>query len=82
MEVKKMEKSLIYTVVFANLQEDGTFLCPNCGVKISPNDETEDVYCILESKLIDNKLEEISILCKNCKSIIKLIGFSLIIDNE
>ncbi|KON32579.1 MAG: hypothetical protein AC479_07290 [miscellaneous Crenarchaeota group-6 archaeon AD8-1] len=77
-----MEKSLTHTVVVAKLQEDGAVLCPKCGVKISPNDETEDIYCILESKLIDNKLEEISILCKNCKSIIKLIGFSLIIDNE
>ena len=76
-----MEKLLTYRIVFSNLTEDGAFLCPKCGVKISPGDETEDVYCILESKLVDNNLEEILILCKNCTSKIKLTGLSLILEN-
>ena len=76
-----MEKLLTYRIIFTNLNEDGAFLCPKCGVAISPNDETEDVYRILESKLVDNNLEEILILCKNCTSNIKLTGLSLIVEN-
>ena len=53
----------------------GDFPCPNCGVVISPEDETEDVYSILDMKVRGQALEELVIQCKKCASRIRLIGF-------
>jgi len=39
------------------LEGKGDFLCPRCGTKISPDDETEKVYSILEPKVRKNTLE-------------------------
>lgn len=54
---------------------DGDFPCPNCGIKISPDDETEDVYTILEEKIRNNNLVELVIKCNSCSSKITLTGF-------
>jgi len=57
---------------------DGDFSCPNCGVTISPEDETEDVYTILEEKLKDEVLEELVIQCNKCSHQIRLTGFPIL----
>lgn len=71
-----MKQLLIYTVDLTKIQGNGDFRCPKCGVTISPDDETDEVYCILETKVTDNKLEELTVQCQNCKSNILLTGFS------
>ena len=41
----------------------------------SPEDESEDVYTILEEKVGNDALEELVIQCNKCSSRIHLIGF-------
>ncbi|MDH5623728.1 MAG: hypothetical protein OEY39_04600 [Candidatus Bathyarchaeota archaeon] len=70
-----MKQPLVYEVDLTKIQGDGDFPCPNCGVIISPEDETEDVYRILETKVKGETLEELVIQCNNCGSRIRLVGF-------
>jgi hypothetical protein len=46
---------------------------------ISPEDETEDIYTVLDTKMngagADTYLEELTIQCKKCGSQIHLVGF-------
>ena len=72
-----MDSPLVYQVNLAELQRDGDFQCPLCGVVISPEDETEDVYRILKTKVSGQKLEELVIQCNRCKSKIRLVGFNI-----
>ena len=73
-----MKQPLTYELDFAKIEEDGDFSCPNCGVIISPEDETEDVYCILETKVRGQALEELVVQCNNCLSRIRMIGFPIL----
>ena len=70
-----MKQPLVYEVDLTKIQGEGDFPCPNCGVIISPEDETEDVYRILETKVKDQTLEELVIQCNKCGSKIRLVGF-------
>jgi len=65
----------VYEVDLTKIQGYGDFSCPNCGVIISPQDETEDVYYILETKVKGQDLEELLIQCNKCGSKIRLFGF-------
>lgn len=42
---------------------------------ISPEDQSDKVYSILETKVRNNCLEEILILCNRCGGKIRLVGF-------
>jgi hypothetical protein len=55
--------------------QNGTFPCPNCGAKISPDDRSETIYAIHDSTMKDNNLDEVVIYCKRCLSFIHLYGF-------
>jgi len=70
-----VKQPLVYEVDLTKIQGDGEFPCPNCGAIISPEDETEDVYRILETKVKGETLEELVIQCNNCGSKIRLVGF-------
>ena len=70
-----MKQPLVYEVDLTKIQGDGDFPCPKCGVIISPEDETEDVYRILETKVRGQALEELVIQCNKCGSRIRLVGF-------
>jgi len=70
-----MKQSQAYRIDLTKIEGDGDFPCPSCGTVISPDDETEDVYVILETKLKGNALEELVIQCNRCKSRISLTGF-------
>ena len=72
-----MGSPLVYQVNLAELQGEGDFSCPSCGVVISPEDETEDVYKILDTTVSGEDLEELVIQCNHCKSKIRLIGFNI-----
>jgi phage terminase large subunit GpA-like protein len=73
-----MGSPLVYQVNLAELQGEGDFPCPSCGVVISPEDETEDVYIILDTKVTGEDLEELVIQCNHCKSKISLVGFNIL----
>ncbi len=70
-----MESPTRFTVDLTEIEGEGGFPCPKCGVTISPDDETEKVYSILETKVKDDSLEELIILCNKCGSEIHLVGF-------
>jgi len=70
-----MKQSQVYRIDLTKIEGDGDFPCPNCGAVISPDDETEDVYVILETKLKGEVLQELVIQCNRCKSKIHLTGF-------
>lgn len=71
-----MGTPLVYQVDLKELQSEGDFPCPNCGALISPEDETEDVYTILDTIVNGEDLEALVIECNHCKSKIRLIGFT------
>lgn len=73
-----MKQVLADKVNLIELEGKGDFLCPCCGTKISPNDETEEVYSILEPKVRNNILESLLIRCNNCSNKILLTGFSVL----
>ena len=82
MMMKKLDKKASsYKVNMAALDGDGSFQCPKCGKSISPDDEPEDNYDILETKCVNNELAELVLSCAKCGSTIKLTGFPEGLDN-
>jgi len=77
---KEQNKGAEYTINLVAIEGDGSFQCPKCGVPISPEDETEENYKILETKVVDDELAELVISCGKCEAIIKLTGFQQGID--
>ncbi|MBE0512609.1 hypothetical protein IBX38_06130 [Candidatus Bathyarchaeota archaeon] len=73
----KVKQPLVCELDLTRIRGNGDFPCPNCGVIISPEDETEDVYSILETKVKGQALEELVIQCNKCASRIRLIGFPI-----
>jgi hypothetical protein len=65
----------LQTLDLARIDGDGSFPCPKCGTIISPDDESEDVYSILDTKVVGNELVELVICCGTCRTVIKLTGF-------
>jgi len=65
----------MFTINLAKIEGKGDFPCPNCGVIISPEDETDNVYTIIDTKLNGHTLEELTLQCNKCGSKIRLVGF-------
>ena len=64
-----------YKIDLATIEGDGSFPCPKCGMAISPEDETEENYKILDTKVVGQELAELVIACGKCGSVIVLTGF-------
>ncbi len=71
----KQSHRAIFKVDITQIEGDGDFPCPKCGATISPDDETETVYKIIDTKVKKESLEELVLLCNNCESRIRLVGF-------
>ncbi len=81
MTMKKLQKKgAEYKIDLGNIDSDGSFPCPSCGMKISPDDETEENYEILDTKVVNDELAELVISCGKCGSTIKLTGFQAGLD--
>jgi predicted RNA-binding Zn-ribbon protein involved in translation (DUF1610 family) len=74
------KKSVPYTIDLTQIDGDGSFSCPKCGTVISPEDETEEVYKIVDTKVVNDELVELVIKCGECGSNIKLTGFQQTIE--
>jgi predicted RNA-binding Zn-ribbon protein involved in translation (DUF1610 family) len=70
-----IKRSVMYTVDLTKIDGDGAFPCPKCGTVISPEDETEETYTIVETKVKDDVLAELVLMCNKCRSKIRLTGF-------
>jgi DNA-directed RNA polymerase subunit RPC12/RpoP len=73
-----MEQLLEYSLDLIEVEGKGDFACPCCGILISPDDETENVYTVLEAKVSNNVLENLMIRCNTCGIKIVLNGFPLL----
>jgi predicted RNA-binding Zn-ribbon protein involved in translation (DUF1610 family) len=58
------------------INRNGSLPCPGCGVHISPDDQTEEVYTLLDVNMNGVSLEEIVVRCNRCRSQIYIAGFS------
>lgn len=77
---KLQKKESEYTINLAAIEGDGSFACPKCSMAISPEDETEENYQILDTKIVNNELAALVVACGKCGSTIKLTGFQQGID--
>ncbi len=73
-----MKPLLKHNLDLIKLEGKGDFACPCCGTLISPDDETDEVYSVLEANVRDNVLESLMIRCNNCRNKIVLTVFSLL----
>ena len=80
MKKSMSKKTVLYTVDLTQIDGDGSFPCPKCGTLISPEDETEEVYKIVDTKVINDELVELVIMCGECSSNIKITGFQQTIE--
>jgi predicted RNA-binding Zn-ribbon protein involved in translation (DUF1610 family) len=75
MKKAEVKKSMAYEIDLTKIDGDGAFPCPKCGSVISPDDESEETYHIVDTKVKNDELSELVILCKKCGTAIKLVGF-------
>ncbi|MCW4024206.1 MAG: hypothetical protein NWF01_04130 [Candidatus Bathyarchaeota archaeon] len=81
MRKAKMAKNIgEYVIKVVDANSDGSFACPKCSALISPEDETETTYEILETKIVNDELAELVVSCAKCKSTIKVTGFNQVVD--
>jgi predicted RNA-binding Zn-ribbon protein involved in translation (DUF1610 family) len=71
-----MKQPLVFEVDLTKIRGEGEFPCANCGIIISPEDETDDVYKVIETKVKGQALEELVIRCNKCGSLLRLVGFT------
>ena len=69
-----------HTIDLSQIEGDGSFQCPKCETLISPEDETGQVYTIIDTKVVNDELVELVISCSTCGTLIKLTGFQQIIE--
>ena len=74
---KPEEKDSSYSIDLIAIDGDGSFPCPKCGLTISPEDETEENYKVIDTKVVNNELAELVIQCGKCRTTIKITGFQL-----
>jgi predicted RNA-binding Zn-ribbon protein involved in translation (DUF1610 family) len=75
MKKAEIKKSAAYEIDLTKIDGDGAFSCPKCGSVISPDDESEETYHIADTKVKNDELAELIIICNKCKTTIKLVGF-------
>lgn len=64
-----------YRIDITKIHGDGEFPCPECNVLIVPDDETEEIYRIVQTVIKNGELEELVLQCKSCGAKIRLVGF-------
>lgn len=75
MKKEAVQKGTAFTIDLTTIEGDGAFPCPKCGTTISPEDESEEVYKIVDTKVVNDELVELVVMCGTCGSTIKLAGF-------
>jgi predicted RNA-binding Zn-ribbon protein involved in translation (DUF1610 family) len=75
MKKAAVKKNMVHTIDLTKIDGDGAFPCPKCGSVISPDDETDTTYEIVETRVKGDDLEELVLTCKKCRTTIKLVGF-------
>jgi hypothetical protein len=81
MAKKTLQRSLPFLIDLTKIDGDGSFPCPKCGMRISPEDESEETYKIINTKVANDQLVELVVVCSNCASTIRLTGFEAAIED-
>jgi predicted RNA-binding Zn-ribbon protein involved in translation (DUF1610 family) len=76
MKQKIAHQLTVYRMELDEINRNGSLECPSCGAHISPDDQTEEVYTLLDVNMDNYGLEEIVIRCNRCRSQIYVGGFS------
>jgi len=76
--MNRVKQEHAYKLDLTRIDGNGDFPCPKCGNTISPDDNTEETYTILEPKVNSHGLQVLVIRCNRCSSHIHLTGFSLL----
>lgn len=72
-----------YKIDLTTIEGGGDFPCPKCGILLSPDDESEEVYTIIETYIGDeDNLESMIIRCNKCNSTINLEGFTALLEED
>jgi len=74
MNKEAVEKSMCM-IDLTKIDGDGSFSCPKCGTLISPDDESDETYRIVKTKVKGDELSELVLTCNKCKTTMKLTGF-------
>jgi predicted RNA-binding Zn-ribbon protein involved in translation (DUF1610 family) len=77
MKKQAVKRSVAYTIDLTKIDGDGAFPCPKCGTVISPDDESDETYQIVDTSVNPqtNDLEELFLTCNKCGTTIRLVGF-------
>jgi predicted RNA-binding Zn-ribbon protein involved in translation (DUF1610 family) len=75
MKKTEAKKAMAYVIDLTQIEGDGAFSCPKCGTVISPDDESNSNYEIVNTKVKNDQLAELLVMCKKCQTTIKLTGF-------
>ncbi len=75
-----LKKGKFHTLDLSMIDGEGSFPCPKCGTMISPDDETEEVYKIVDTKVVGDELIELVISCGTCGTVTRLTGFQQVMD--
>jgi len=78
MYVMSVQEVILFAVDLFETEGRGEFKCPRCGVEISPDDTTENVYKILDVAMKEDRLDKVILECNKCGSRIHLTGFNLL----
>jgi len=70
-----MDRGKPYKIDLTRVRGKGNVKCPKCGVEISPDDTSEEVYTVLQPIVNKDCLERIVLQCNRCGSRIDLVGF-------
>ncbi|NLF87492.1 hypothetical protein GX563_01565 [Candidatus Bathyarchaeota archaeon] len=76
MKQKTAHQLTVYRMELDEINRNGSLPCPGCGAHISPDDQTEEVYTLLDVNMGNYGLDEIAIQCNRCQSQIYISGFS------
>jgi predicted RNA-binding Zn-ribbon protein involved in translation (DUF1610 family) len=80
MAKKTLQKNVPFSIDLTKIDGDGSFPCPKCGMVISPEDESEETYKIINTKVANDQLVELVVMCSSCASTIRLTGFEAAIE--
>ena len=75
MERQGLKRIQVRTTDLAKIEGTRDFSCPNRRVTISPEDETESVHSVLETKVRNVSLKELTIVSTEYGSNVSLICF-------
>ncbi len=74
MKNAQLKRIGVYKIDLSQLDDEGTFHCPKCKTAISPDDDSEEVYKIVDTKVVNGELAALVISCGTCGAQIKLTG--------